>query len=276
MAYLIPNDVDGLIDGTLELLEANPDGAREALARLLHVFQDLVVERAGITGLVADRTHLQQARRALLRAGYFAPHEVGDDIAPRIIELTAHLRAQLDARLPEALAEALEHLRRQLQATMAELENASWDENQAMLVLALQGGRLGPDERYVGPFRHWRAMEAWARERHEPDWTRVRVAELTAPGAFDEVVPRCGHPRFVGLLRALSNLPLPACLECEREDRDAWITGVQERLHSALHAAAAGVWWSWDAPYAFGAPGSGAPGPWNEHTTIRILPGSEA
>jgi chromosome segregation ATPase len=67
---------------------------------MAHTYDDYHrIVRFDVPALLQDRqaalARLELARGALLRDGYFTPEQVGDDIAPRIVEVLSHLRERI-------------------------------------------------------------------------------------------------------------------------------------------------------------------------------------
>lgn len=79
-----------------------PDCPGQVLQRSGYTFDQARAYDQAVTSAAPERIRL--ARRALVADGYFAEDEVGDDVAPRISELSSHLRErirELEAQLPD-------------------------------------------------------------------------------------------------------------------------------------------------------------------------------
>lgn len=64
--------------------------------------------------LESAQTRLAYAKDILVKDAYFRPDEVGDDIAPRMVEWMSHMRGELDRGMPAPLLESLDQLREQV------------------------------------------------------------------------------------------------------------------------------------------------------------------
>lgn len=245
MSYLIPTELAALIEDARNRITRDPAGADEILARMLTDHQQFVLERAGYTSLLAARARLRNARRALVADGYFAEEEVGDDIAPRIIELAAHLRGLLDTKVPGLLVESLEQIRRQVKTMLAAPGEAD------AVALTVWDGKLGAGEHWIGPFPTSQHLERWMAGNWDPGWTKAQICLLQHPALVERDLDSCEHRRGRrhSWLSILSTA-LP-CSQCEQTEHDTWVADVQERLTSALYATQAGMLWKWDIPYAY-------------------------